>query len=89
MGELERDLEAEIVAAAIRLGWLCWKFVSPGLRGVPDRFFLRDGRVLFVEIKKSGEKPTRQQEIRGEEIRAHGGEWHWVDSLEAALVVLG
>lgn len=86
--ELERDIEKKIRAAAIRLGWLCWKFVSPGLKAVPDRFFARKGRVVFIEVKKPGEEPTLQQSLRANELRAAGLECYWVDNLEDALVIL-
>lgn len=86
--ELERDIEKKIRAAAIRLGWLCWKFVSPGLKGVPDRFFARRGRVVFIEVKKAGEPLKLQQSLRAQELKAAGIECYWVDNLEDALVIL-
>lgn len=86
--ELESDVEAAILKAARRLGWLCWKFVSPGHKGVPDRILMRKGRVIFLEVKKWGEEPTTQQNIRADEIRAKGVEVFWVDNLEDALVIL-
>jgi hypothetical protein len=85
---LERDVEADIVKWAKKNGWLVRKFVSPGLRGVADRFFLKDGRHVFLEIKRPGKEPTEQQAKRAREIRAYGGESHWVDNLEDAIGVL-
>lgn len=86
--ELEREIEKKIRAEAIRLGWLCWKFVSPGLKGVPDRFFARKGRVIFIEVKKLGEPLTLQQGLRAKDLRKAGIECYWVDNLEDALVIL-
>lgn len=84
----ESAIEADIRKAAIRLGWLVWKFVSPGLRGVPDRILMRRGRLVFLEVKDVGEEPNLQQERRAAEIRAAGFECYWVDNLEDALVIL-
>ena len=47
--EIERYLKAEVEAR----GWLCWKLVSPGTTGVPDRIVIGPYRqVVFVELKK-------------------------------------
>lgn len=84
----ESQIEKEIVADAKKLGWLCWKMVSPGLRGVPDRFFAQQGVVVFMEIKQPGECPTPQQTLRHEELRAAGIAVHWVTSAFQAKTIL-
>lgn len=86
--ELERDVEGEITKWAKANGWLVRKFVSPGLRGVSDRFFLKAGRHVFLEIKRWGERPRPQQLKRMREIREHGGEAYWVDNAADAVAVL-
>ena len=58
---LERDIERLVCAFAKRNGWLCFKWTSPNYRGVPDRMFIRDGVVIFVEFKAPGKKPTKKQ----------------------------
>ncbi|MFJ7647730.1 VRR-NUC domain-containing protein [Lysinibacillus sp. NPDC097279] len=46
--QIENYLKREIE----KLGGLCYKFVSPGNRGVPDRLIiLPNGQVIFVELK--------------------------------------
>jgi len=85
---LESSIEADAITYAERHGWWIAKFVSPGLRGVPDRIFIRDGRVLFLELKRPGEEPTRQQLKRHREMRAHGAEVQWVDNLADAYELL-
>ena len=38
-------------------GGKCWKFVSPGTDGVPDRLvLLYKGKIGFVEVKAPGEE---------------------------------
>lgn len=47
--EIEKYLKAEVEAR----GWLCWKLVSPGTTGVPDRIVIGPHRqIVFVELKK-------------------------------------
>lgn len=85
---LESRVESEIKKYAQSRGWWCVKFVSPGLRGVPDRLFIRRGRHVFVEIKRPGEEPTMQQLRRHRDMREHGAEVHWVDNLDTAKEIL-
>lgn len=68
----ESKLETDIWEYAEATGWWAAKFTSPGKRAVPDRLFIRKGVHLFGEIKRPGEEPTRQQELRHKKMRAHG-----------------
>lgn len=62
----ESTVEKEICDWAKAQGIRTYKFVSPGRKGVPDRMFMKDGLVSFLEVKRPGEKPTPLQcrEIR-------------------------
>ena len=62
MSVLERDVEAALVRRVKALGGMCEKFTSPGRRSVPDRLVtMPDGRIVFVELKAPGKKPTENQ----------------------------
>lgn len=86
--EVESDLESDISDFAKIRGWFECKFISPALRGVTDRLFIRRGRVIFLEVKKLGEEPTPQQLFRHREMRSFGAEVFWVDNLEDARRIL-
>lgn len=61
----EKSIEAKLVDAVKAVGGVCWKFTSPGTSGVPDRIVLMpSGRIGFVEVKASGEKPRPLQRLR-------------------------
>lgn len=48
----EREIEGRLRDGVKKLGGLCYKFVSPGNRGVPDRIIILPGGVVyFVELK--------------------------------------
>ena len=48
----ESAVERKLADGVRRAGGLCWKFVSPGTTGVPDRIVVtRRGEVWFVELK--------------------------------------
>jgi hypothetical protein len=84
----ESAVESDIVDFAEIRGWWAAKFVSPGLNGVTDRLFIRRGRHVFMEVKRPGEEPTTQQHKRMRDMKAHGAEVYWVDSLEQARAIL-
>ena len=47
----EHEIERKLVDAVKAKGGICWKFVSPGTAGVPDRIILMpNGRIAFVEL---------------------------------------
>lgn len=88
--ELEIDLEKKAVKWARARGWFSRKYRSPGHRASPDRIFIRRGRVFFVEFKRLGNAPTRQQEDEIESLLLHGADVVWLDSLEDfKAVILG
>jgi hypothetical protein len=59
---LEKDVEGEVCAYAVKHGWYHRKFSSPNHRAVPDQLMITsDDIVIFVEFKRPGEKPTPAQ----------------------------
>ena len=70
---LERFIEQKLVARIKREGGLCPKFVSPGSDGWPDRLVLMPGgKIAFVELKATGEKPRPLQLQRHAQLRDLG-----------------
>lgn len=58
----EKKVENRLRDGAKKLGGLAIKFVSPSFSGVPDRIvLLPEGRLVFVELKAPGKKPTPVQ----------------------------
>lgn len=85
---LERDIEAYLVKRCKEIGALCDKFTSPQRRSVPDRLITFGGRVLFVELKATGKKPTEAQVRDHERRRAAGAEVVWLDSCAAVNALI-
>lgn len=78
----ESDLEKKVVAWAKSQGCLAYKFSSPAHRGVPDRVFIGPGgKVLFLELKAPGNKPTPLQARELEILRKQGCNAHWAENL--------
>jgi hypothetical protein len=62
MKKLERAIENAVVKYAKKFGIESIKLNGMGKRSLPDRMFLTvQRRVLFVEFKREGEKPTELQ----------------------------
>lgn len=85
---LEKSLESDIRKYAKSLKILCYKFVSPGNRSVPDRLFAYKGKVFFFEMKRRGKGATPAQQIEHEKLRAHGIEVYVVDNVPQGKTIL-
>lgn len=80
---LERRIEQRLCDRAKEAGGLAIKWVSPAFSGVPDRIvFLPGGRIIFVELKRPGQKPTALQERIHQMLTELGADVRVVDSLE-------
>lgn len=84
----ERDIESKAVKWAKDHGWLVYKFVSPSQRGVPDRVFIKDGRIVWVEFKAPGKTPTQLQAQTIRKMQAQGCEVYVCDNVESAINAL-
>lgn len=86
----ESELENKFRAFVKQAGGKAYKFVSPGNDGVPDRLVIfPGGRVGFVELKQTGQKPRKLQEHRMQELRELGCFVSVVDSTESAQQAIG
>ncbi|CNK09761.1 VRR-NUC domain-containing protein [Yersinia aldovae] len=69
----EDSIEDHLVKEVKKAGGIAYKFVSPGRRSVPDRLvLLPGGKVIFVECKAPGEKPTAAQLREHDKLHALG-----------------
>jgi len=57
----ESIIERAVCAYAKSRGCLVMKLAGPNQKGQPDRMFIRSGKVLFIEFKAPGKKPTALQ----------------------------
>lgn len=79
----ERDIEVKLRKSVEAQGGICWKFVSPGTVGVPDRIILMPkGTIAFVEVKAPGEVPRKIQLKRHRQLRALGFRVYVLDGIE-------
>lgn len=85
----EKEIDAALRKAAKKRNGMAFKFVSPGLSGVPDRLVLLPmGRIGFIELKAPGKKMRKLQEKRKSQLEALGFLVFCLDSKEEVEVVL-
>ena len=85
---LERVIERYLQRKAKAAGILCWKFVSPGHAGVPDRVLMARGRTVWVELKRPGGKPRPLQLARHQEMRDAGQDVRVIDNQKDCLALI-
>nr|WP_319488494.1 VRR-NUC domain-containing protein [uncultured Caproiciproducens sp.] len=77
----ESTIEAYLRDQVKAIGGKAYKFISPGNNGVPDRLVcLPGGRVIFVELKAPGKKPTALQLQQQAKLRTLGFRVWVIDS---------
>ena len=79
---LESKLQSKMIKLAEASGWYVIKLIKTNKNGIPDLFMIRDGRVVFVEVKREGGKPRPLQEYRIDELKKVGMEAHVCDNIE-------
>lgn len=81
--ESEKDLEARLVKEVSRRGGMAIKLTSQFHKGLPDRLVLVKGRpALFAEIKTTGKKRTKLQELAGAKLEELGFSVAVIDCTE-------
>ena len=76
----EAHVESCVCEYARSLGWLEYKFTSPSSKGVPDRIFIRDGVVFFIEFKRLDEECNAMQKEVITTMRNAGVVVHVIDN---------
>ena len=83
----ERVIEKKVCALAERRGFLVHPKVGAGRRGWPDRVFTKPGRVIFVEFKSPGRRPTALQAHTHRTLKEQGYDVHVIDSMQAGTAL--
>jgi len=82
----EKDLEPKLRKEIEARGGKAYKWVSPGNRGVPDRIvFMPNGKVYLVELKSTGEVPSKIQLYVHGVLRRLGLKVYVIDNLPDLL----
>lgn len=79
----EQKIESYLKKQIELIGGKAYKFISPGVSGVPDRIvIIPGGHIYFIELKAPGQKLRPIQEVRKAQLEALGCDVRVVDSKE-------
>jgi len=68
---LEKTVERYLKQQVEKLGGKCYKWVSPGNKGVPDRIAFVRQQIWAIETKSPTGRLSPMQEHVGKEMRKH------------------
>ena len=86
---LESSVENPVVRYAEDKGVTSIKLKCPGARGKPDRLFLGEGgKIVFIEFKRPGEKPSKLQRWWHRHLRSLGFDVRVADSKEEGKEII-
>lgn len=71
---LEQQIQSKIIKNLEKEGWYVVKLITTTKAGIPDLLCLKNGRTVFIEVKRPGGKVSKLQEFRHEELRKQGFE---------------
>lgn len=82
----EKLVERKLVEHVKLNQGLCIKLPGDSLIGIPDRLCLFPGRrVVFVELKTTGQKPRRVQLFVHDKLRSMGFRVEVIDTVEGVI----
>lgn len=69
----EKAIESYLTESVKEIGGVCLKYSNPNMVGYPDRVCLMPhGGIMWVELKSKGQKPTKLQVLRHEQLAKLG-----------------
>lgn len=88
----ENDVKLQVKQYLSLKGWFHFHLMAGmgAYKGSPDRIAVKDGRVLFLEIKKPvGWKHSDPQKQFQKDIREHNGEYYLIRNLDELIKIIG
>lgn len=84
---LEQQIQKKILDYLKHEGWF-FKAITCNKNGVPDIIGVIEGRLIALEVKRLGNKPTKIQQYQIEQIQKAGGLAAVVTSVEDVKKVI-
>lgn len=85
---LEIDIEDAACKWAEKNGWLAPKLQWLNQTGWPDRTFIKNGHVIWIEFKKPDGRTSKKQDYWIKQIRDHGCNVFVVSDVDTAVAIL-
>jgi Holliday junction resolvase len=68
----EQQIQTKIINTLRKGGWYVNKLINTSHKGIPDLICHKDGRTVYIEVKRPGQKPRVLQEFRMKELLSYG-----------------
>lgn len=78
----ESAIQSMIIKQLDSWGWMVVKLIQTNTNGIPDLMAMRNGKVVFIEVKRKGEEPEPLQKHRLNQINEKGIMAFWVDAVD-------
>jgi len=78
----ESYIQRQIIVKLESWGWMVVKLIQTNTNGIPDLMAIRDGKCVFIEVKREGEEPEPLQKHRLNQINDKGILGFWVDAVD-------
>lgn len=75
----ESQIQTRIRNGLIKRGWMVIKLIQTSMNGIPDMICHKEGRTMYIEVKRPGEKPTKLQQHRMQQLYIQGIESYYID----------
>lgn len=72
MEKSESCVQRDIIMYMERCGWYVVKLIQTNKNGIPDLMAVRDGKCIFVEVKRAKQTAKPLQNYRIKELLEHG-----------------
>lgn len=66
----EQQIQTKIINTLTRAGWYVNKLINTSKKGVPDLIAHKDGKTVYIEVKRPGQKPRALQVFRMKELNS-------------------
>ena len=68
MNVLESKIQRDIIKSLEVAGWLVIKLIQTNRNGIPDLVCHKDGRTVYIEVKRPGKQPSKLQYYRLQQL---------------------
>jgi Holliday junction resolvase len=76
----EQQIQSKIKRKLQERGWYVTKLIKTSTNGIPDLLAIKNGKAMFIEVKREKGKLSPLQELRIDELRQSGAIVHvWTD----------
>jgi Holliday junction resolvase-like predicted endonuclease len=79
----ESAIEQSVCTYAKKMGFLALKINSTSRMGLPDRIFIGEKKIFFIEFKKKDKKPTKIQKYFLNVLSEKGFSTYIIDNVSA------